>query len=285
MKIRDKISGRFGKDKEIWVNCALCGKPKQVNACDIEHSRIGKFFCSKCCYDEYRRGKEGRKQTDFEKELSRARMKKLWEDENWRKLTASKIKKRMSDPDLAQKVKTLNSRPRAARGFEAKCKQSDALVGKFPSNFRRFATASSVRSIQKYVTFGPGRKFFMRSTWERNIARYFEYLQKNGEIKEWEYEPQRFFFEGVNFGNRTYLPDFRITDNSGYKYYVEVKGFMNSDSKTKLKRMKKYFPEIELQIIDQSRYAEISRIAPILPEWEWEQTSKRAQYYIKKGLL
>ena len=151
-----------------------------------------------------------------------------------------------------------------------------------PQNIDQFRNSSCVKSKHGEISFGKGRKFYMRSSWERNIARYFELLRVQGEIQDWEYEPQRFFFEGVSFGNRTYLPDFRITENDGYQYYVEVKGWMDKASATKIKRMKKYFPEIELQIIDKERYAEISRVAPIIKGWEVEQTTIRARNFRRR---
>ena len=119
-----------------------------------------------------------------------------------------------------------------------------------------------------WIDFGNGKRYYMLSTWERNVARYFEFLKNQKNIKEWEYEPQRFFFEKISFGHRTYLPDFRITNNDSYQYYIEVKGWMDAASKTKLRRMKKYFPNIEIQIIDKDRYYAISKISPIIKSWE-----------------
>ena len=74
-----------------------------------------------------------------------------------------------------------------------------------------------------------------RSSWESNIARYFNYLKI-----PWIYEQYEFEFKTIKRGNRYYKPDFYLprTDN-----LVEVKGFMNSASKTKLRRFKKYYPE------------------------------------------
>lgn len=262
--------------EKIWVQCSLCGQPKQIHPYKLKESRTGKYFCSAGCHDEYRKGKEGRKASHDEIEQRRIRMRKYWEDSNWKRILRKKIKKAMANPEVAEKVRQANSRKRSPRSFESKKKQSDALVGKMPQNLEDYISSSSVRSIAGRIDFGSGRSHHMRSTWERNVARYFEYLRRKDEIQDWEYEPQRFFFEGVAFGNRTYLPDFRITEKSGYQYYVEVKGWMDKASKVKLKRMQKCFPEIEIQIIDKERYIEISRIAPIISDWEYEQVSRRA---------
>lgn len=75
---------------------------------------------------------------------------------------------------------------------------------------------------------------FMRSNWESNLARWFNYSGHT-----WQYEPQVFVFKGVKHGTVSYCPDFLI-DN---QYYVEVKGFLDGKSKTALRRFKKLYPE------------------------------------------
>lgn len=96
----------------------------------------------------------------------------------------------------------------------------------------------------------------MRSKWETNYGLYLDFLLKNGEIKSWEYEPERYKFvmtEGnykVEIG--TYLPDFRITENNGKVWVAEIKGF--KQGMRKIQRMRKYFPEIEVRIIEAKEY-------------------------------
>ena len=54
-------------------------------------------------------------------------------------------------------------------------------------------------------------------------------------------------------------------------WFEEVKGFMNAQSKTKLNRMKKYFPEVFelIHIIDPTRYRPIAKkLGPIIEGWE-----------------
>jgi hypothetical protein len=113
-----------------------------------------------------------------------------------------------------------------------------------------------VKWKQGWVTVG-GKKHFFRSLWEVSFAQYLEVLKKAGNIAEWEYEPETFWFEGIKRGARSYLPDFRITRHDGSKYFVEVKGYMDAKSKTKLKRMKKYYPDVELQMVGRSQIEEI----------------------------
>ena len=98
------------------------------------------------------------------------------------------------------------------------------------------------------------REIYFRSRWEYNYALYLEYLKKSKKIKEWEYEPIRFVFEKIKRGTTSYLPDFSVTRNDNTKYYIEIKGWMYDSGATKLKRMAKYYPEIELVLIDKVQY-------------------------------
>jgi len=111
------------------------------------------------------------------------------------------------------------------------------------------------------------RTFFVRSSWEANIAAYLQFLKNCNEIIEWEYEPETFWFLEIKRGVRSYKPDFRITDKNGSVYYEEVKGWMDAKSATKLKRMKKYYPKIDVRLLDQKRYKEISKNAKLIPLW------------------
>jgi len=109
---------------------------------------------------------------------------------------------------------------------------------------------------------------YYRSRWEANYARYLEYLRGLGEIESWEHEPETFWFDKIKRGCRTYLPDFKVTEK-GVTYYVEVKGWMDARSKTKLKRMAKYHPKVDLRLVDTKAYKALARQVPnIVPGWE-----------------
>ena len=104
---------------------------------------------------------------------------------------------------------------------------------------------------------------FFRSSWEANIARYYNYLGI-----EWQYEPKTFIFKNITRGSVSYTPDFYLPKEDKW---VEVKGWMDGKSKTKLKRFKQQFPEEykKLQLIQEKEYNEIKRkIAYYIKNWE-----------------
>jgi len=114
-----------------------------------------------------------------------------------------------------------------------------------------------------------GVKKYYRSKWEANYARYLEWLRLGGHISEWKHEPTTFWFESIKRGTRSYLPDFWVKENSGLEVYHEVKGWLDSKSKTKLKRMAKYHPTVKLLMIDAKSYASIAKsVKAFIPDWE-----------------
>ncbi len=117
-------------------------------------------------------------------------------------------------------------------------------------------------------TIGGKTKFF-RSSWEANYARYLEYLKTEGQILEWEHEPETFWFLNILRGARSYLPDFKVTNLDCSHYWVEVKGWMDSRSKTKIKRFAKYYP-LEKLVLIQAPWFKINspKFESLLEGWE-----------------
>ena len=65
------------------------------------------------------------------------------------------------------------------------------------------------------------------------------------------------------------MPDFKVLKDEKTHFWVEVKGFMDSKSKTKIKRFRKYFPEEELVVVDSKWYrANAKRLKLFIKDWE-----------------
>lgn len=113
-------------------------------------------------------------------------------------------------------------------------------------------------------------EIYFRSGWEANYARYLNFLIKQKIIYKWEFEPDTFWFDNIKRGVRSYLPDFKIWDTKfSEPYYVEIKGHMDSRSRTKINRMAKYYPAIRLDVVTKTEYSEIKRkLSKIIPNWE-----------------
>jgi hypothetical protein len=109
---------------------------------------------------------------------------------------------------------------------------------------------------------------YFRSSWEANYCRYLIWLQEQGEILAWEYEPETFRFEGVSRGPYTYLPDFKVTERDGSVAFHEVKGWMDGPSKSRLKRMAKYYPDVNVIVIGEEEYKALSKWRELIPGWE-----------------
>lgn len=128
--------------------------------------------------------------------------------------------------------------------------------------------SQSRRSAASWQEIGSVRKYY-RSRWEANFARYLEWLKTTGIIKSWKHEPKTFWFKKIQRGVRSYKPDFMAVYKDGSKKWFEVKGWMDPRSSTKLKRMAKYYPEVNLLVIDSKWFAAQSpMLSGIVPGWE-----------------
>lgn len=154
---------------------------------------------------------------------------------------------------------------------------------------RRMADQQLATKLERYGTAGPGFRSanafsrckggrradlgdrYFRSAWEANYARYLNWLQRRGQIKDWQYEPQTFVFHGVIRGALTYTPDFLIIENNESESFHEVKGWMTSKSKTKLNRMAKYYPSVRIVLIGEKEYREIeNKVGRLIEGWEYK---------------
>ena len=148
--------------------------------------------------------------------------------------------------------------------------------GRFCSNACKAKYASShvltTSGRRRNVASGGKRAdldgMYFRSSWEANYARYLNWLKNNGQIKKWEFEPDTFEFN-VKRGARFYTPDFKITKLDDSQEYHEVKGYFDNRSKTRMKRMRIYYPSVRLELIDGPIYYAIAnKIGKSLPGWE-----------------
>jgi len=103
---------------------------------------------------------------------------------------------------------------------------------------------------QFWAIVGNKEPMYFRSSWEFYYSLFLEKLKQEGKILDWAHEPKVFWYEGIKRGTRSYLPDFMITHLNGSEEYVETKGYMDNASKTKIKRMGIYHPEIKLRVVE-----------------------------------
>lgn len=121
---------------------------------------------------------------------------------------------------------------------------------------------------QGWREIGGYRKYY-RSKWEANYARYLQFLKDNKAIKDWKHEAKTFWFEGLKRGTMSYLPDFLVIKNNDEEEYHEVKGYMDKKSATKLKRMKKYHPNVKIILVEKDWFKRNNSLGKSLfKDWE-----------------
>ncbi len=155
----------------------------------------------------------------------------------------------MQRPEVQEKIR----QPRNYTYSEdRKIAQSNNLKGKMPANL--LYANSCYPNIQRGNYDINGTEMYFRSKWEANYALYLDFLVDHKQIIKWEYESDVFIFEQIKYGTRSYRPDFKLFNLNGSIEYHEIKGYMDSKSRTKLKRMAKYYPEIKLILVQRDEY-------------------------------
>jgi len=102
---------------------------------------------------------------------------------------------------------------------------------------------------QFWAIVGDKDPIYFRSSWEYYYAIFLEKLKQEGKIVNWKHEPLVFWFHEIKRGVRSYLPDFCVLHLNGTEEWIETKGLMDSKSQTKMKRMAKYYPQINIRLV------------------------------------
>jgi hypothetical protein len=174
--------------------------------------------------------------TKEQRENNSNRMKKLWQDPNYR----AKQVKAIHNKKWRKKVAESNTRTKTGsipwnkydtkRTHPSLMAASLKLKGKLPkyNKFKCWYPSDDQRVIE------------MRSSWEVSFALWLD----AGEI-EWEYEPKYFHIGRGSWTGETYTPDFYLPDN---KVYVELKGYMSKQNAAKMERFKDLYTDVNLYV-------------------------------------
>ena len=94
----------------------------------------------------------------------------------------------------------------------------------------------------------------------RDEALYYQALKdlkEKGLIKDFELQPkfllqQAFAKNGKKYRPIHYIADFKVINNNGSFYVVDIKGMLTTEFKIKLKLFNYKYPDIELRLISRS---------------------------------
>jgi hypothetical protein len=235
--------------KVVVKQCIECGKDYLKNPKYSLSQWNRNKFCSAKCSGEYKSIKDGL--TNSQRLQKRKGASKKGSEE-WIEKIKARTTEGMMKPDVQEKL----HKPRQPMTIENRIIRSDALVGMMPANLTLSNNGSFAHVHRGEYECSKGSVYF-RSKWEANYALYLDFLIKQGEIKDWEFESETFFFENIKLGTRSYRPDFKVFNPDDSVEYHEVKGYMDARSKTKLKRMAKYFPDVKLILIERTFYMDM----------------------------
>ena len=94
----------------------------------------------------------------------------------------------------------------------------------------------------------------------RDESLYYQALKNmksNGLIKDFELQPKFELQEAFVKNDKKYRPinyiaDFRVINNDGSAYIVDIKGMLTTEFKIKMKLFNYKYPDIELKLISRS---------------------------------
>jgi hypothetical protein len=220
----------------------ICRKARELNLTRNGHSlspeardKIAQAVSDWHQENEHPRGFTGHQHTEAAKQIISQKSKEMWQDPN--AIVNSDEYRQFCSDLMAQRQATRLVRSGYSRGSMGKREDLGGL--------------------------------FVRSSWEANYARYLNWLIEQNEIAAWEYEPDTFWFHEIKRGTRSYTPDFKVINNDGTVEYHEIKGWMDQKSRTALKRMAKYYPDVKLVVIDNDAYHALANdIKGFIQGWE-----------------
>lgn len=265
-------NGRY-KAKQGWVACKSCGKSYKVKPSSVA---IGKHktFCSLECRENFKFTSisciqcgaifETRKNLSKQKYFCGRACESFFRLKyNIQKMGEPRVKRICLQCGNEFLIKQSDLK-RGKRGVGSFC--NIECKARYMSNH-----AATVEGSRRTARGGKREDlgFYVRSSWEANYARYLIWLESKNEIINWAFEPDTFEFEGIKRGSRFYTPDFKITNKNGTVEYHEIKGYMDAQSATKLKRMKKYHPNIKIVLIDKTQYYALAKqLKNLIENWE-----------------
>jgi hypothetical protein len=118
-----------------------------------------------------------------------------------------------------------------------KCPSCHKGISPSKRGLPRTAASGFARTRKGPASDLPGKqgKITFRSAWERNFARV---LTAKG--IDWTYEQRIFTFSDYKKRPHQYVPDFIETES---RIIWEVKGYLRSEDRSKMRRLKKNYPE------------------------------------------
>lgn len=277
--VRRRNPHLYGGDYRIWtedefsVLGAVYSSGRPFSLSELA-ARLGRSYASVACKaDELglcsSRGLHPRHETEIQKSAS-ARKSQIAINPNFLKDEASAAMKEWHRTHnhprgMLGKNHTQELKDRISRLHTGKKVPAMEIIKRMKTNISRYGVSVAPNANGRKASWKAqwaivgGKKFFARSSWELNYARFLQWRLVQGEIFAWEHEPKTFWFNKIKRGCVSYKPDFEVILPDLSNEFHEVKGWMDSRSRTVLKRMRIYYPTIKVVLIDSVRYKSIMK--------------------------
>jgi len=117
-------------------------------------------------------------------------------------------------------------------------------------NNPRYGTKAS-HGRGEWHTSWNGKKFWLRSSWEKKFAEYLDQKKTSYEVEFKAFEITYIYDGKIKEG--TYRPDFYLINEDRY---IEVKGYWRDDAEEKYKAFLEQYPEIKIELFNKEKLKE-----------------------------
>lgn len=251
---------RFYTKNRGWVEAQYLNEDD-----DVEDLPVKKLFNAICtaCNKQYKTYIQREQVKRFHFECKSCAIKKMWNNEEYRKVHEVSLKEAANRPERILKMKlswsklTKEQKKQRCKNWSKAAHTPEALE-KLSNSLKKFYRNNEpIRKTKKYIqetVFDVyGKKRVLSSSWEK---RFVNILQR--ENVKWTYEEHRFQLKSLE--NRTYTPDFFCPDKN---IFFEVKGYLWPDAKIKLNAFYLEYPSVKLVIIDGEKLQKLEQGASL----------------------
>jgi len=246
----------------IYKECRTCGK-------QLEGQKEGKSrYCHRCAALHYKNPSKKKS-----REAIRSARLRFYENggEPWNKGETRDTNPVLSETGRkiaeALEGRSLEDKMGAAKAAIIREKLRQRMAGKNNHMFGR-------RAPHRKGGFRTDLGHYVRSNWEADFARILIHLGL-----EYQYEPQTFSIILPDGSPANYTPDFYVPSQDKY---FEIKGWMHDLDKAKIDAFLQQYPEIRLEIISATKFAEFSLRYKTLVKWECPQIPIKRSFGLVK---
>jgi len=250
---------RFGEFKIFKVTCSKCGQEIEVKEREKLHPQKEKYYCSRKCANSHTRTEESKiktsnsikklildgKQVGFINNKNINRHKKVKKEKiKKEKIKEYKICNECNTNFIIKEKNQIFCSQQCSRKSNirlASLKQQE--THKNNPTYWSEINKKSYKNGKNYVAGGTTKwlnykDIKVQGTYELRTCYILDKWKENKIIKDWKYSKDRINYIGIDDKQHTYIIDFKIFNDDGTFYYLEIKGWVRENDELKWKTVR-----------------------------------------------